>query len=231
MPEATFWNLQFKEWIRLEWRFSRSLSWAQGISIVLNRYSLYSRFKGLISMEIISKATLITVLYRNERKVNRPSKLLDPEVAMTEGLLGDYNWVPNIYIFSLSFLPAPGGSSDSLLCIPDIYSPVFCWDSRHSYLVERGLSPTFLMPSPAQVPYLRTLKVCIVLWGNTCGSDAIALTFMLETHTESGRRTVLQCYLPCYPPAHTSDAWHCQGACLSLTLSQLLILILFYLLA
>lgn len=42
-------------------------------------------------MEIISKATLITVLYRNERKVNRPSKLLDPEVAMTEGLLGDYN--------------------------------------------------------------------------------------------------------------------------------------------
>lgn len=143
MPEATFWNLQFKEWIRLEWRFSRSLSWAQGISIVLNRYSLYSRFKGLISMEIISKATLITVLYRNERKVNRPSKLLDPEVAMTEGLLGDYNWVPNIYIFSLSFLPAPGGSSDSLFCIPDIYSPVFCWDSRHSYLVKKRTVPHF----------------------------------------------------------------------------------------
>ena len=98
VPEATFWNLQFKEWVRLEWRFSRSLSWAQGISIVLNRYSLYLWFKGLISMEIISKAMLITVLYRNERKVNKPSKLLDPKVAMTGGLLGDYSWVPNLYI-------------------------------------------------------------------------------------------------------------------------------------
>ena len=42
-------------------------------------------------MEIISKAMLITVLYRNERKVNKPSKLLDPKVAMTGGLLGDYS--------------------------------------------------------------------------------------------------------------------------------------------
>lgn len=70
VPEATSWKVHVKEWIGSEWRFSRPLSWAQDVSIVLNRHSLYSWFKELISKQIISKAILITELYRNKWRVH-----------------------------------------------------------------------------------------------------------------------------------------------------------------
>ena len=190
--------------------FICSIFQTQSVSIVLSRHLLCSFFKGLVFKQTISKAILITEWSRNKWRVNKPSsKFLDTEVAVTKGLLSDYNLFPNLY-FQPTLPPAPDRISDFFLSISFL-------DLHFKHLLSSPLSrlkrstsgQNWVSPhSPDASPSMGFLsedpfcpqRVCILLWENTCGSGVIVLTFTLERHSKSRKGAFSQCLLTLPPP-------------------------------